>query len=67
MEFAVAASGSVRLPLDALSELKAKIQETFLTLDSNPEGKKYLENVDSEKFVAMKDSDYDIIREAGVK
>ena len=48
-------------------ELKTKIQQTFLTLDSTPEGKKYLENVGSEKFVGMKDSDYDIIREAGVK
>jgi len=48
-------------------ELKTKIQQTFLTLDSTPEGKKYLENVGAEKFVGMKDSDYDIIREAGVK
>ena len=48
-------------------ELKTKIQQTFLTLDATPEGKKYLENVGSEKFVGMKDSDYDIIREAGVK
>jgi phosphonate transport system substrate-binding protein len=46
-------------------ELKTKIQQTFVTLDQTPEGKKYLENVDSEKFVAMKDSDYDVIREAG--
>jgi len=48
-------------------ELKTKIQQTFLTLDSTPEGKKYLDNVGSDKFVGMKDSDYDIIREAGVK
>ena len=48
-------------------ELKSKIQQTFLTLDQTPEGKKYLENVDAEKFVSMKDSDYDVIREAGVK
>jgi len=46
-------------------ELKAKIQQTFVTLDSTPEGQKYLENVGSEKFVVMKDSDYDVIREAG--
>ncbi|MEO6363161.1 MAG: phosphate/phosphite/phosphonate ABC transporter substrate-binding protein [Caldimonas sp.] len=46
-------------------ELKAKIQQTFVTLDSTPEGKAYLENVGSEKFVVMKDSDYDVIREAG--
>jgi len=46
-------------------ELKAKIQQTFVTLDGTPEGQKYLENVGSEKFVVMKDSDYDVIREAG--
>jgi phosphonate transport system substrate-binding protein len=48
-------------------ELKQKIQQTFLTLESTPEGKKFLENVDSDKFVEMKDGDYNIIREAGVK
>jgi phosphonate transport system substrate-binding protein len=47
--------------------LKDKILQTFLTLESNPDGQKYLQNVDSEKFVAMKDSDYNIIREAGIK
>jgi len=46
-------------------ELQAKIKDTFLTLDTTEVGKKYLENVDSEKFVAMKDSDYNVIREAG--
>jgi len=34
---------------------------------TSPEGKAYLENVGSEKFVRMTDKDYDIIREAGVK
>ena len=48
-------------------ELKQKIADTFITLDQTPEGKKFLENVDSEKFVAMKDSDYNIVRDAGVK
>jgi phosphonate transport system substrate-binding protein len=48
-------------------DVKKKISDTFLSLDSTPEGQKFLENVDSEKFVTMKDSDYDIIREAGVK
>ncbi len=48
-------------------ELKEKIIQTFLTLDGNPDGKKYLENVESEKFVKMTDADYNIIREAGVK
>jgi phosphonate transport system substrate-binding protein len=47
--------------------LKEQIAKTFLTLDTTPEGKKYLENVDSEKFVKMTDADYDIIREAGIK
>ena len=44
--------------------LKEKIAQTFLTLDQTPEGKAYLENVDSEKFVKMTDKDYDIIRAA---
>ena len=48
-------------------ELKAQIAQTFLTLDQNPEGRKYLDNVDADKFVPMKDSDYDVIREAGIK
>ena len=47
--------------------LKEQIAKTFLTLDTTPEGKKYLENVESEKFVKMTDADYDIIREAGIK
>ena len=46
-------------------DLRKQIQQTFVTLDQTPEGKAYLQNVDSEKFVVMKDSDYDVIREAG--
>ena len=46
-------------------ELKKQIQDTFLTLDQHPDGTKYLENEYSEKFVEMKDSDYNVIREAG--
>ena len=46
-----------------MPELKKKIADTYLTLDSTDVGKAYLQNVDSEKFVSMKDSDYDIIRE----
>jgi phosphonate transport system substrate-binding protein len=46
-------------------EVKAQIAQTFLGLDQTPEGKKYLDNVDSDRFVSMKDSDYDVIREAG--
>jgi phosphonate transport system substrate-binding protein len=47
--------------------LKEQIAKTFLTLDTVPDGQKYLENVESEKFVKMTDKDYDIIRKAGVK
>jgi phosphonate transport system substrate-binding protein len=46
-------------------ELKAKIQQTFVTLETTDVGKAYLQNVGSEKFVVMKDSDYDVIRQAG--
>ncbi len=47
--------------------LKDKIVQTFTTLESNPEGVKFLANVDSERFVRMSDADYNIIREAGIK
>lgn len=47
--------------------LKQQIANTFLTLDTTPEGKKYLDNVEADKFVKMTDKDYDIIRAAGVK
>ena len=46
-------------------ELKKQIQDTFTSLDQSADGKKYLDNVDAEKFVEMKDSDYNVIREAG--
>lgn len=46
-------------------DLKAKIQQTFVTLETTDVGKAYLANVGSEKFVVMKDSDYNVIREAG--
>ena len=48
-------------------EVKQQILQTFLTLDQTAEGKKFLENVEADKFVEMKDSDYNVIREAGVK
>jgi phosphonate transport system substrate-binding protein len=48
-------------------EVRQQILQTFLTLDQTAEGKKFLENVDSDKFVEMKDADYNVIREAGVK
>lgn len=47
-------------------DLRTKIQQTFVTLDQTPEGKAYLQNVASEKFVSMKDSDYDVVREVGI-
>jgi len=46
-------------------DLRKKIQDTFVTLDQTDVGRAYLTNVDSEKFVVMKDSDYDVIRAAG--
>ena len=48
-------------------ELKAQIQQTFITLDQTAEGRKYLDNVDADRFVTMKDADYNVIREAGIK
>lgn len=44
-------------------ELKAKIANTFLQVDQNEDGKKYLANVKSEKVVKMTDADYNIIRD----
>ena len=45
-------------------ELKRKIADTFLTVDQNEDGKKYLANVKSEKVVKMTDADYNIVRDA---
>lgn len=44
-------------------EVIDNIQKAFLTLGDSEEGRKYLENVNASKFVAMEDSDYDIIRD----
>ena len=44
-------------------ELIENIQKAFLTLADTEEGRQYLENVNASKFVAMEDSDYDIIRD----
>lgn len=44
-------------------DLKAKIRETFLTLQDVPEAKQFLDNVKSNRFVEMSDADYDIIRD----
>jgi phosphonate transport system substrate-binding protein len=45
-------------------DLKKRIADTFLLVDQNEDGKKYLANVKSEKVVKMVDADYDIVREA---
>ena len=44
-------------------DLKAKIRGTFLTLQDVPEAKQFLDNVKSNRFVEMSDSDYNIIRD----
>ena len=44
-------------------DLKAKIRDTFLSIHEVPDAKQFLENVKSNKFVAMSDTDYDIIRD----
>lgn len=60
---------SPMVPLDPFAysnklcpDLKEKIRNAFLTLDKSERGQNYLKNVNADKFVAMKDSDYDIIR-----
>ncbi|MBZ9716216.1 phosphate/phosphite/phosphonate ABC transporter substrate-binding protein [Mesorhizobium sp. AD1-1] len=42
--------------------LKAQIRDAFLTLNEDPASKPFFDGIHSTKFVAMKDSDYDIIR-----
>jgi len=44
-------------------DLKARIRETFLKLHEVPDAKQFLDNVKSNRFVAMEDADYDIIRD----
>lgn len=48
---------------DLCPELIEQITDAFLTLSDSKEGRKYLENVNASKFVAMTDADYDIIRD----
>jgi len=45
-------------------DLKKQIADTFLMVDQNEDGRKYLANVKSEKVVRMTDADYNIVREA---
>jgi phosphonate transport system substrate-binding protein len=44
-------------------DLKKKIADTFLQVDQNEDGRKYLANVKSEKVVKMSDADYNVIRD----
>ncbi|MGE0559031.1 MAG: phosphate/phosphite/phosphonate ABC transporter substrate-binding protein [Burkholderiales bacterium] len=48
-------------------DIKKAIIDTFMSVDKTEAGKKYLQNVKSLKIVPMKDSDYDIVREANKK
>lgn len=48
-------------------DLKKKIADTFLQVDQNDEGRKYLASVKSEKVVPMKDADYNVIRDVQKK
>ena len=47
---------------DLCPEIKDAIKTTFLTLHEDPEAKAFLDNINSNRFVEMQDSDYDIIR-----
>lgn len=47
---------------DLCEDLKAQIREAFLTLHEDANSKPFFDGIKSTKFVAMKDSDYDIIR-----
>lgn len=47
---------------DLCEPLKASIREAFLTLHEDPAAKPFFDGIASTKFVAMNDSDYDIIR-----
>ena len=48
-------------------DLKKKIADTFLQVDQNEDGRKYLANVKSEKVVKMTDADYNVIRDVTKK
>ncbi len=58
------------IPLDPYSyrkelnaDLKAKIEDAFLTWHRQSESKKFFESIGATKFVKMQDSDYDVTRE----
>ena len=48
-------------------DLKKQIADTFLQVDQNEDGRKYLANVKSEKVVKMSDADYNVIRDVTKK
>lgn len=48
---------------DLCPEILEAIKTTFLTLHESPDSQKFLENVNSTRFVAVTDADYDVIRE----
>lgn len=48
---------------DLCPELKDAIEDTFLSLHEAEDAQTFLENINSRRFVAMEDSDYDIIRQ----
>jgi phosphonate transport system substrate-binding protein len=47
---------------DLCEPIKTAIRAAFLTLHEDPSAKPFFEGISSTKFVAMEDSDYDIIR-----
>jgi phosphonate transport system substrate-binding protein len=47
---------------DLCEPIKAAIRDAFLALHEDPAAKPFFDGIKSTKFVAMKDSDYDIIR-----
>jgi phosphonate transport system substrate-binding protein len=50
-------------PKDLCPELKEKIKKAFLTWHQQPESKEFFKEIGAIKFVEMKDSDYDVIRD----
>lgn len=48
---------------DLCDPIKQAIKDAFLTLHEQPEAKPFFDGIKSTKFVAMQDSDYDIIRQ----
>jgi phosphonate transport system substrate-binding protein len=49
---------------DLCQPIKQAIADTFLKLHEDPETKKFLEKLKTDRFVKMSDSDYDVIRQA---